>query len=195
MQVEIHEEPIERLAEQALVPSRFRVERVYEVTPLEGGLGGLTLVERALDAPYVKDYDAASHANAPETWAKKFDVSRWGLLTARAGARRVGGAVVAFNTTGADMLDGRRDMAELWDIRVAAELRRAGVGTLLFEAAERWALARGCRVLKIETQNINVAACRFYASRGCVLGAVHRFAYPELPEEAMLLWYKHLAGA
>ena len=34
--------------------------------------------------------------------------------------------------------------------------------------------------------------CRFHASRGCVLGAIHPFAYPARPEEAMLLWYKHL---
>jgi hypothetical protein len=27
-----------------------------------------------------------------------------------------------------------------------------------------------------------------------VLGAVHRFAYPDLPHEAQLLWYKSLDG-
>ena len=26
----------------------------------------------------------------------------------------------------------------------------------------------------------------------CVLGAIHRFAYPEFPNEAQLLWYKDL---
>jgi hypothetical protein len=49
---------------------------------------------------------------------------------------------------------------------------------------------RGCRRLKVETQNTNVPACRLYASQGCTLGAIHRFAYPELPEEIQLLWYK-----
>ena len=28
---------------------------------------------------------------------------------------------------------------------------------------------------------------------GCELGAMHRFAYPELPDEVQLLWYKALA--
>jgi hypothetical protein len=47
--------------------------------------------------------------------------------------------------------------------------------------------------MKIETQNINVDACRFYARMGCELGAIHRRAYitalAELAKEAMLLWY------
>ena len=30
---------------------------------------------------------------------------------------------------------------------------------------------------QIETQNVNVGACRFYAAMGCQLGAVSRFAY------------------
>ena len=76
---------------------------------------------------------------------------------------------------------------------MATEVRRRGVGAALFAATENWARARGCRQLKIETQSINVAACRFYASRGCELGAVRRFAYPELPEETQLLWYKGLS--
>ena len=189
--IEIHEEPIEQIAEQALIPGRFMVERVYDVTAQAGGLGGLALVERALDSPWEKDYDV-TRDGAPASWAKLFDVSRWGFLVARSGARRVGGAVVAHNTGGVDMLEGRRDLAVLWDIRVHPELRRSGVGQLLFAAVERWAIARACSVLKIETQNINVPACRFYARRGCVLGAIHRFAYPDLPEEAMLLWYKNL---
>jgi len=49
-----------------------------------------------------------------------------------------------------------------------------------------------CRQLKIETQNTNVQACRFYERQRCRLHAIHRAAYPELPEEIQLLWYKDL---
>ena len=91
------------------------------------------------------------------------------------------------------MLEGRKDLAVLWDIRVVPERRGCGVGAALFARAERWAAERGARRLKIETQNVNVAACRFYASRGCHLGAIHRFAYRDLPDETQLLWYKDLA--
>jgi GNAT superfamily N-acetyltransferase len=92
-------------------------------------------------------------------------------------------------------LEDRTDLAVLWDIRVAEGMRGRGLGTALFRTAEEWAREQRCRQLKVETQNINVPACRFYAKQGCVLGAIHRFAYPDFPEEAQLLWYKQLAPA
>ena len=57
-----------------------------------------------------------------------------------------------------------------------------------------WASEQGCRELKIETQDVNVVACRFYARLGCVLRAVHRGAYPLFPRELQLLWYKTLVS-
>jgi GNAT superfamily N-acetyltransferase len=140
----------------------------------------------------VKDYDAID-GEGPATWARRFDLFNWGLLVARKDGLRVGGAVVAFNSPGVTMLDERTDLALLWDIRVSADMRRTGVGSALFRAVESWASGRGCRSLKVETQNINVAACHFYARQGCTLGAIHRFAYPDLPDEIQLLWYKQLA--
>jgi len=64
----------------------------------------------------------------------------------------------------------------------------------MFKAAEAWSMAKGCRQLKVETQNINVPACRFYAKQGCVLRAIHPHAYPEFPDEVQLLWYKDLGN-
>lgn len=55
-----------------------------------------------------------------------------------------------------------------------------------------WAKANGCCQLKVETQNINVRACGFYTRHGCELRVVHHAAYPALPEETQLLWYKDL---
>lgn len=192
MDVEITEEPFIAAAELAHVPIAFAVESVFDVSVLDGGLGGLVLSERRLDLPYVKDYDTLEGEH-PTRWAERFDVSNWGLIGAHSNGVRVGGAVVAFNTAGVNMLEGRRDLAVLWDIRVAPEGRGRGVGSALFRAVEAWAAARGCRQLKIETQNINVPACRFYARQGCVLGTINRFAYPELPDEVQLLWYKNLS--
>jgi GNAT superfamily N-acetyltransferase len=86
-------------------------------------------------------------------------------------------------------------LAVLWDIRVQPERRGRGVGKALFYASVDWACRRGCRQLKVETQNVNVAACRFYASQGCELGAIHRYGYaghPQVGHEAMLLWYPTL---
>lgn len=189
--MEIIEESIAVAPELARIPISFEVESVFDVSAPGGGLGGLILSERRLDAPYVKDYDTAE-GERPAQWGVRFDVSNWGLIGAHSNGARVGGAVVAFNTRGVNMLEGRRDLAVLWNIRVAPEARGQGVGFALFRAVEAWAAARGCRQLKIETQNINVPACRFYARQGCVLGAINRFTYQEFPDEAQLLWYKTL---
>jgi GNAT superfamily N-acetyltransferase len=190
---EIREEPLGQLAEHARISIAFEVNCVLEVTVERRGLFGLQLIERPLAPPYVKDYDAIPGNHATE-WARRIDLSKWGLLSARFEGRLVGGALIAFNTDGVHMLEGRSDLAVLWDLRVAPKVRRRGVGRALFVATERWAKDRRCSQLKIETQNINVAACKFYASRGCELGAIHRFAYPDLPHEVQLLWYKDLCG-
>jgi len=181
------------LVEYAAVPIAFVVDRVLQVTVADGGLGGLSLTETAVTDPYVKDYDALGGAE-PVRWAERFDTSNWGLICCRRDGSMVGGAAIAFNTPGVSMLGGRDDIAVLWDIRVSPGERGTGVGSALFQAAADWAAARGCGWLKIETQNVNVAACRFYQKMGCTLGAIDRFAYPELPGEVQLLWWKALAA-
>lgn len=72
-----------------------------------------------------------------------------------------GRATIAFNTPGLRLLEGRRDLSVLWDIRVAPDARGKGIGSALFERVEVWAKANGCCQLKVETQNINVRACDF----------------------------------
>lgn len=187
----IGEEPITRLDHHAEVPIAFLVERVLEVSLPQGGLGGIVLTEVPVEVPWVKDYDTIE-AKGPARWAKRFDVRNWGLLAAHDGDHRVGGAVVAFNTDGVDMLEGRTDLAVLWDIRVRPEARSAGTGTLLYRGAERWARDRGCRTLKVETQNINVPACRLYRQMGCTLRTIDCFAYADLADEVQLIWVKEL---
>ncbi len=191
MDHEIREEPLSHLSQHALISVAFEVDRVLDLVPRDGGLRGFELRERLLAAPYVKDYDGIV-GNRPVDWQLRFDLSTWGLFSARLSGQCVGGVVVAFKTEGLQMLEGRSDLAVVWDLRVSPAARGRRLGSALFAVAEQWAKARGCTQLKVETQNINVAACRFYASRGCELGAIHRFAYPELPEEVQLLWYKNL---
>ena len=191
MDIQIREEPIERLGEHALIVIAFTVERIFVVTTPERGFGGIRLTEAAVEKPWVKDYDAIK-GEGPTRWARRFDVSSWGLIAAYETDRRIGGAVIAFNTAGVHMLEARTDIAVLWDLRVQPDMRSAGVGSALFRAAEAWSIRRGCRTLKVETQNTNVPACRFYAHMGCSLGAMNRFAYPDLADETQLLWFKQL---
>jgi len=190
--IDVRREPTTALDAYAQVPIAFQVERVLDVEEAGAGPGEVALRERTLERPYRKDYDAGPDAG-PLSWGRTFDVSRWAVFSAWSDGRRVGGAAVAFDTPTVTMLEGRDDLAVLWDIRVRPEVRGCGVGSALFQAAQAWAQARGCRQLKVETQNVNVPACRFYARHGCVLGAVHRSAYPDHPDEVQLLFYKVLS--
>jgi GNAT superfamily N-acetyltransferase len=99
---------------------------------------------------------------------------------------------VAWKTPALSMLEDREDLACLWDLRVSPEFRGRKFGHRLFTAALAWAKERNCRQLKVETQNINVPACRFYAAQGCALGQIDRFAYPESMNEVRLVWYRSL---
>src|SRR3546814_16041104 len=85
------------------------------------------------------------------------------------------------------MLRGRHDLAVLWDLRVVRSSRRSGAGSALFDAAAAWARERGCRALEIETQQVNVSACRFYQRMGCSLPALDRFASAALPPETQYI--------
>ncbi len=173
------------------IPIGFTVKSIYEVEPLKQGLGGIRLHELSLDQPYEKDYDLRE---SPRDWLKQFDVSNWRFFMAMDGELPVGGASVAYDTPDVNMLGGRTDLTVLWDIRVHPDYRGSGIGTALFRRAEEWSRNKKCRWMKVETQNINVPACKFYARMGCVLGEINTQAYVKegLGHETMLVWYLKL---
>ncbi|HYD53339.1 MAG TPA: GNAT family N-acetyltransferase [Gemmatimonadaceae bacterium] len=193
MTIRIAREDASTLAEYARVPIAFEVRETLGVTVLDSGLGGLVFHVEPVPTPYAKDYDQEP-GNHPTDWPRRFDLREWAILAAWEDEARVGGAVVAWNTPGVESLEGRSDLPVLWDLRVAPGHRGRGVGAALFRAAAAWSAERGARQLAVETQNVNVGACRFYARQGCVLGAVHRFAYPTLPLEVQLRWYMDLTS-
>lgn len=172
------------------VPIAFWVRSII-VVPADGIVTpDMPLVEAPIE-PYLKDYDAIP-GEGPARWREALDMSRWVVIRAYMERSYVGAAVVAWDTPGIHMLENRADLAVLWDIRVHPDHRGIGVGRRIFDEVERWARDRGCRELKIETQNINVPACRFYASRGCRLRAVNFGVYPDVPDEVQMFWYKGL---
>ena len=188
--IEIIEESSAALSQYEKVPIAFRVETHILVVPIDNGLSGLTFIEEPV-MPYVKDYDVFENER-PSAWLKRFDISRWGIFSAFENGQRVGGAAVAWNTPEIEMLEGRKDLACLWDLRVHPDYRDKGVGRELFSHAVDWAREKQCRRLKIETQNINVPACRFYARQGCELRGINRYAYGEVLNEIQFLWYLDL---
>jgi GNAT superfamily N-acetyltransferase len=177
------------LDQYAAIPISFWVTSIYNIEPTEGGLAGFRLVEQPILQPWLKDYDSDE---SPLDWQKKFDISKWGLFIGVDGVTPIAGAAVALNTPGVNMLEGRKDLAVLWDIRVHPDRRGQGIGRSIFLLAAEWARKQGCKQLKIETQNVNVPACKFYVKMGCELGMIHKYGYAAIPEnahEAMLFWY------
>lgn len=154
---------------------------------LEGG----DAASGAVSAPWLKDYDEYP-GNRPTAWPGRFDMSRWVVLSAWLGTRRVGGAVVIIDDPQIDLLRDRPGCALLWDIRVAPDARGQGIGSALLDAAARSAADGGAGALRVETQQVNVPACRFYQHHGFRLERATAGAYPQLPGEVQLLWVKPL---
>lgn len=193
MSIEIRNAGVESLPLYASIRNSFMVESELHIEPIDGGLGGFRFVEEEV-TPYLKyaEDDTCEILN----WPERYDVSGWGFFIAFEGDRPVGGAAVAVDIP-AGMTTPFEDegTAVLWDLRIHPDARRRGVGSAVFKRAADWARQEGCRRLKIETQNVNVPACRFYARQGCTLGGIHRYGYagcPDVAHEAMLLWYLDL---
>jgi GNAT superfamily N-acetyltransferase len=194
MVLKIQEMGADILLQYKEIPIAFKVESMLHVDLINGGLGGIKLCEEKVVPSYLKDYDAYEDGS-PAEWPKHFDIRNWGIFLALDGTHHIGGAAVAFNTPGLHMLAGRKDLAVLWDLRVHPDFRGCGIGTKLFNHAANWSRDRGCKQLKLETQNVNVPACRLYAKQGCQLGEINRYAYanhPEVGHEVMLVWYLDL---
>lgn len=183
--IEIREERPPDLAAWSSVPIRFAVRSRFRVRP-----GTLELVEERVEPAYEYDYDALE---PPVRW-REWDLSGWGFLAAFDGGVRAGAAAIAMCTPGLGLLEGRGDLAALWDIRVRPEHRGKGVGKQLFEAALAWARDRGASELRVETQDINVPACRFYGRRGCRLAFANPGAYAHDRSQVQLLWALRLDG-
>lgn len=137
-----------------------------------------------------KDYDDCEE-DRPTSLPTRWDTRHWGVLTVELGGEIVGGAIVARKCLGLDLLEGREDLAHIMDIRVATNQRGKGVGRQLLNAVVDWSKARGCTVLHVETQDINVQACRFYKAMGFALHSADENAYAGL-DEARLIWARSL---
>ena len=173
------------------IPMLVDVKSILVPEKIEGGLGGIMLKEFPVKE-YVKDLGKEEIISELEN---RFDISNWAFWMAFDGTKPVGAAAAACRTEGVYMLDGRDDMSVLWDIRVDDEYKNMGIGSKLFDLAVHWSKNQGLRQMKIECQNNNVKACRFYQSKGAVLGKIDEYAYydhEECRNEVQLIWYLDL---
>jgi len=137
--------------------------------------------------PFVKDYDAVE-AERPANLPFHLKGARMALLSSHIGGERTGGAIVAVDCPDLKILGGRSDVAALVDLRVATSFRRRGLGAALFERACAWSRAQACSEIRVETQDTNPAACRFYRSLGCTLYSLESGAYGAGCDETKVVW-------
>ncbi len=176
-------EPRSHLPDYATIPIAFEVRQRIDVASPEQ--------TRPVDPPYVKDYDRIP-GNHPSEWATRFDVNKWWFAAAFLEDQRVGGAALILDSRDIEPDAEKLGVALLWDLRVAPAHRRQGVGPALLAFAEAHARSRGCRAMNVETQDINVPACRLYKSAGYAIAEINRHAYPDFPDEVQLIWRRDL---
>jgi GNAT superfamily N-acetyltransferase len=144
--------------------------------------------------PRHKDYDDCPE-DRPTALSTRFDTRNWAAFSAWEDDRRVGGTIVARDSPGCDMLEGRKDLAVIFDLRVRPDRRGCGVGKALFEKAVEWATSTGCVELRVETQDVNEPACRFYLAMGCSIHSITKGAYGPDLDEVKLVWRMMLTGS
>ena len=189
MAVEIRIDNDYRFPSYAAISASFEVRERVNLTELD--VRSATIPTQTVLRPWTKDYDALA-ANAPGEWSGRFDVRQWRIVGAYFGEARIGSAIVASSDAAVAALEGRSGCALLWDLRVARNMRGRGVGRSLLALAEEMSRAAGREAVDVETQDINVPACRLYAAAGYRLLEVIPDAYPDAPGEAKLIWTKAL---
>jgi Acetyltransferases len=77
------------------------------------------------------------------------------------------------------------------DIAVAESGRGKGIGSALIEKAIEWAKQKELYGLMLETQDVNLLACRFYRKTGFEIGAVDTMLYSnfDCKDEKAIFWY------
>ncbi len=138
-----------------------------------------------------KDYDEIT-SERPSSLAHRFDPAPWGIFAGFDGEIRLGGTIVIRNTPEYELLEQRHDLAIIADLRVLPEFRGLGFGSALVTQAVDWARAQGCAEIRVETQDINVTACRFYDAMGFHLHSIEEQVYGPDIDETRILWARKL---
>jgi len=72
---------------------------------------------------------------------------------------------------------GHLGLATVWAVRVFPPFQRAGLGTLVMQAAERVALARGVTETELGVDRDNAGVLHFYERQGYVMAGTERGAF------------------
>ena len=77
--------------------------------------------------------------------------------------------------TGFVTVSEKDNRADFEMVAVDSNYRNKGIGSMLFEHAEKWAYDNGYHHIQIVTQGDNIPACRFYENMGCVIETMQYF--------------------
>ena len=182
--IKYEELDLKKLSQYDTIVSSYNTTKKYEITKINRGLGGfeINLVD-------VEPYEKLFEGNSCE-WLDCFkDLSNWRIYVAKDNDKLIGGCVVATKTKSCNMLEGRDDLAVLWDIRVSDGYKHQGIGQHLFDMAINYCKSNKFKQFKIECQNTNPTAVNFYYKQGASLCAINEYAYKDYPNETQLLWY------
>ena len=77
------------------------------------------------------------------------------------------------------------------DICVAKNCRNKGIGYKLMDKAVEWTKMNGLKGIMLETQDVNIIACKFYKKYGFILGGVDTMLYSNFKnaDQKALFWY------
>ena len=77
------------------------------------------------------------------------------------------------------------------DLGICQSWRQKGIGSLLLTQAVEWARQNKLIGLALETQDVNLSACRFYSRKGFVIGGIDTMLYSKFPtaHEKAIFWY------
>ena len=178
---------VDKLEEYGNIPFYYETTEKYELIKINNGLDGIK-IELVNVPKFHKDFGTRT-----ERWKKLFDLTNWKFYAAyNENDEMIAGCTVATKTENCIMLEKRNDLAVLWDIRVSDKYKHQGIGQRLFDMAKEYAQKNGFRQLKVECQNTNPVAVKFYHKQGMVLHSINEYAYPDCPDEVQLLWYLDL---
>lgn len=183
--MEIREEPLDRVMEHERIPIAFTCTSRLDAAQLLKGNWVETLV-----TPWQKDYDGYPE-DLPRATVARFP-GKWGLIAAFEGEKRLGGILLLTDAPSFDLLEGRKDLAMMPDVRVHPDGRGKGVGRALVEEALKWSRRNNCVEMRVETQDVNVSACRFYAAMGFRVYSVNPNAYGPGYDETQILWTREV---
>ncbi|MFW5913895.1 MAG: GNAT family N-acetyltransferase [Bacillota bacterium] len=156
--------------EYASIPMRIEGDSIYRLTKPDALSFSLRKELRRVFSFDVND-------EHPEAWKKFISLQNLNMVGICHENKPVAAMSLVHDNGTVRMLDGRKDVLLIWDLRVHPDHKRKGYGKALIEYARTEAKSLGVNHLRLETQNTNPNAVEFYLAMGFELAHIREHAY------------------